>query len=46
MNLTALWSFLLGAFETVHVSVCKEKPATVILKIFGANVQNVVAQAT
>jgi hypothetical protein len=46
VTLTALWNFLLGAFDTVHISVRKEKPAAVMLKIFGANLQNVVAQAT
>ena len=25
MNLTVIWRFLFGAFELIHISVCKEK---------------------
>jgi len=34
-----VWSFLLGVFETVHIAVFKEKPATAVLRVSGAIVE-------
>ena len=37
-----LWHFLLCVCEVIHTFVCKEETAIVVLKVFGATIQNLV----
>ena len=46
MNLTVNWRSLLGTCELIHIFVCKDKTAVIMLKILGATVQNLGARAT
>ena len=42
MMLTVIWLFLLGPYKLVHISVCSEKTAIIMLTILGVPVQNLV----
>lgn len=47
MNLVAVWRFVCGACVLIHTSLCREtKTAEIMLKIYGATLQNSVGRAT
>jgi len=46
MIVTVIWFFLLRPCKLVHISLCSEKTAIIMLKILGAAVQNLVTWVT
>jgi hypothetical protein len=45
VNLIIVWHFLFGAGEMIHIFICKEKTAIIMVKILRDILQNSVACA-